>query len=93
MLAIRDLYNDREIHPMDKAAYWIEHVIRTKGAKHLRSPALQLNRFQLLLLDVVGFLALICIVSSLISFYILRKLWNLCCGKKVKHVKFQKKDN
>lgn len=78
---------------MDRATYWVEHVIRTKGAKHLRSPALEFNRAQLLLLDVIGFLALIFLVVTMILFYIARKLWNLCCGKKTKPTKPAKKNN
>lgn len=40
--------------PMENAMYWIEYVIRTKGAKHLKSAAINLNWFQYLCFDVVG---------------------------------------
>jgi glucuronosyltransferase len=33
---------DRLMKPLDSAIYWIEHVIRHKGAPHLRSAGLDL---------------------------------------------------
>lgn len=42
---IAHLFNDNLVHPMDEAMFWIEHVIRTKGAKHLESNAVNMNWF------------------------------------------------
>lgn len=44
---------------MDTAIYWIEYVIRHRGAKHLRYPAADLNFFQRYSLDVLAFLLLV----------------------------------
>lgn len=47
-----DLYRDRPEHPLEKAVYWVEYVLRHKGAKHLQSHAVHMNWFQLNSYDV-----------------------------------------
>lgn len=49
---IGDLFNDYMIHPMDEAIFWIEHVIRSKGAGYLKSKAVNLYWFQYYHLDI-----------------------------------------
>lgn len=51
---ISQLFRDNPVDPMENAMYWIEYVIRTKGAKHLKSAAIKLNWFQYLCFDVIG---------------------------------------
>lgn len=53
------LYRDRPVAPMDLAMYWIEYVLRYDGAKHMQSPAVHLNFFQIHSLDVIGFLIVV----------------------------------
>lgn len=66
---ISELFNDRPESAMDRATYWIEYVIRHKGAKHMQSPAVHLNIFQYHSLDVIGFLLLsVYIAWKLIKF-------------------------
>lgn len=50
------LNRDRPEHPLDKAAFWIEYVIRHNGAKHMQSPAVHLNLLQYYMVDVVSFI-------------------------------------
>ncbi|KAJ8954699.1 hypothetical protein NQ318_011392 [Aromia moschata] len=57
-----DILRDRPVKPLDLATYWIEYVIKHGGASHLRNASLDLNWFQLYLLDVVGVLALLVVV-------------------------------
>ena len=53
------IMKDRENKPIDTAMYWIEYVIRHKGAYHLPSrPAIELAWYQYFLLDVICFLTL-----------------------------------
>lgn len=49
---IAHLFNDNLVHPMDEAMFWIEYVIRSKGAKHLKSNAVNMSWFSYLLLDI-----------------------------------------
>ena len=48
------VYRHRPMTAPDKAAFWIDHVIK-HGAQHLRPPTLDLNFFQIYLLDIVAF--------------------------------------
>lgn len=51
------LFHDRPRTPMQEAVYWTEYVVRHRGARHMRSAALDLAWYQRLLLDVVALLA------------------------------------
>lgn len=48
------LFNDNLVHPMDEAIFWIEYVIRSKGAKHLKSKAVDMPLYSYLLLDILA---------------------------------------
>nr|XP_003415966.1 UDP-glucuronosyltransferase 2B4-like isoform X3 [Loxodonta africana] len=61
------IHHDQPVKPLDQAAFWIEFVMRHKGAKHLRPAALSLTWYQYHSLDVIGFLlACVAIVSFLV---------------------------
>ncbi|XP_049937986.1 UDP-glucosyltransferase 2-like [Schistocerca serialis cubense] len=57
---------------LDKAVWWLEYMIRHKGAPHLRSAALDLHWWQLLLLDVIGFILLVAVVAVTVVCFVLR---------------------
>ncbi|XP_016074601.1 PREDICTED: UDP-glucuronosyltransferase 2A1 isoform X5 [Miniopterus natalensis] len=59
------IHHDQPIKPLDRAVFWIEFVMRHKGAKHLRPAAHNLTWFQYHSLDVIGFL-LACAASAII---------------------------
>ncbi|KAL0818874.1 hypothetical protein ABMA28_008191 [Loxostege sticticalis] len=67
------LYHDRPITPGKELVYWIEFVVRTRGATHLRSPALLVPFYQKAYLDVVA-------VASIAMAAIGILLKNLCFG-------------
>lgn len=66
---ISRLFNDNLVHPMEEAMFWIEYVIRSKGAAHLKSNAANMSWFSYLLLDIliVPFVILIAIVYFMIK--------------------------
>lgn len=77
-LLLKDKYTQRAIemsvilkkhvvHPMDKAMYWIDYVIRHKGAKHLQSYGVYISLYKYLHLDLFApiFLALVVGLSAL----------------------------
>nr|QPA18404.1 UDP-gluconosyltransferase [Trialeurodes vaporariorum] len=66
------IFHDRSMSPMDTAIYWIEYVIRNKGAGHLRSAAVDLPFYQYLLLDVVIFIILCLSVMMYLVYYVLQ---------------------
>lgn len=66
-------FRDNPVHPMDEAMFWIEYVLRNNGAKHLKSPAIDMPLYQYLLLDVFFFLG-ICLILVLFTCYLFGKL-------------------
>ncbi|XP_035452792.2 UDP-glucosyltransferase 2-like [Spodoptera frugiperda] len=79
------LYHDRLTKPGPALVYWVEHVVRTRGAPHLRSPALHVPLYQRLYLDLLAI-----ILTTTFAFVLL--LRRLC--KKSNATKYdQKKTN
>ncbi|XP_043995943.1 UDP-glucuronosyltransferase 2C1-like [Gambusia affinis] len=50
------LHQDQPMPPMDQASFWIEYVIRHKGAPHLRTEAYRMPWYSYHCLDVLLFL-------------------------------------
>ncbi|MCQ7614240.1 UDP-glycosyltransferase family protein, partial [Salmonella enterica] len=50
------IQHEQPMKPLDRAVFWIEFVMRHKGAKHLRPLAHKLTWYQYYSLDVIGFL-------------------------------------
>ncbi|XP_067636127.1 UDP-glycosyltransferase UGT5-like isoform X1 [Eurosta solidaginis] len=82
------LYRDRPMTPRQTVVYWTEYVLRHNGAKHMQSPAVHMNRWQLMSLDVIGFL--LAILFAVVAVFVkICKL--LCCrDKKGKETKLSK---
>ncbi|XP_066430490.1 UDP-glucuronosyltransferase 2A1-like [Eleutherodactylus coqui] len=76
-LRISQIHHDQPVKPLDRAVFWIEFVMRHKGAKHLRPAAHDLTWYQYHLLDVIGFL----LVCLFIIIYIIMKIFSFCCRK------------
>ncbi|XP_031329001.1 UDP-glucuronosyltransferase 2B19-like isoform X2 [Photinus pyralis] len=73
---IRELLFDVPATGLEKAIWWIEYVIRHKGAAHLRSPAVDLPFYQYYLLDVIGLV----LAGVAVVLFIARKLFKLFFG-------------
>lgn len=74
--------------PVETAVYWIEYVMRHKGAPHLRSAGLDLPFISYHNLDVFGFM----LASVLIVVFGVK--WLLCCifcQKSIKSTKHPRK--
>ncbi|XP_074037450.1 UDP-glucosyltransferase 2 isoform X2 [Leptinotarsa decemlineata] len=74
------ILTDQPMKGVEKAVWWIEYVIRHKGAKHLRSPAADLSFFEYFLVDV----ALFFVFCALLLTYVVVKMirWCRCRSKK-----------
>ena len=81
MKKVSELYKDRPMSAMDTSIYWIEYVIRHKGASHLRSAAVHLPLYQYLLLDVIAFLLAVLFSVIFFIYYVLRKLFSFFTRK------------
>ncbi|XP_058448414.1 UDP-glycosyltransferase UGT5-like [Malaya genurostris] len=67
-----ELFRDNLVPPMEEAMFWIEYVIRHKGAKHLKSISVDLSWIQYLMLDVLAFFCLVIGFIVVLSCRILR---------------------
>jgi len=83
---VSDIFRDRPLEPRKTAVYWIEYVIRHRGAPHMRSAGLDLNWFQFYLLDVIAFVAAIVLAGILALLLAIR----LLMGSNKKHRKVKK---
>lgn len=67
---------------IDKAVYWVEYVIRHKGAHHLRSPAVDLKWYQFYLLDIAAFVMIIILICYFIIRYTMKLMYTLIVKQK-----------
>nr|XP_020855453.1 LOW QUALITY PROTEIN: UDP-glucuronosyltransferase 2B17-like [Phascolarctos cinereus] len=81
------IHHDQPVKPLDRAVFWIEFVMRHKGAKHLRPAAHDLTWYQYHSLDVIGFL-LACVTTVV---FIVIKSCLFCFRKLGKKGKKQKR--
>ena len=63
---------------LEEAVYWVEYVIKFRGAPFLRSSGVDLPWYQFWLIDVVAFLLITSTVVILIAMYVIR---GICCKK------------
>ncbi|KAM6150526.1 UDP-glucuronosyltransferase 2B31-like isoform 5-T5 [Erethizon dorsatum] len=82
------IHHDQPVKPLDRAVFWIEFVMRHRGAKHLRVAAHDLSWFQYHSLDVIGFL-LACAATVI---FIITKCCLFCCQKFAKTGKKKKRE-
>ncbi|KAJ2952617.1 hypothetical protein O0L34_g6942 [Tuta absoluta] len=79
------IFHDRPITPAQELVHWVNHVIKTKGAPHLRSMALMTPWWQKLYLDLLALVIIVILV-------IVKIIKAFCCRKK-KTVSSKKKNN
>lgn len=60
-------FKDRPLSAMDTAMYWIEYVIRHKGANYMKTPAKDLTWVAYNMLDVYAFIIAIFIVTLYVT--------------------------
>ncbi|XP_008071635.1 UDP-glucuronosyltransferase 2B4-like isoform X3 [Carlito syrichta] len=82
------IHHDQPAKPLDRAVFWIEFVMRHKGAKHLRAAVHDLTWFQYHSLDVIGFL-LACVAAVIFT---ITKCCLFCFRKFAKTRKKGKRD-
>lgn len=73
---LSDLHHDQPLSPMDTAIFWIEYVIRNKGAAHLKSAGFSLPWYSYFCLDVAIFIMAILGAFVWLSVFFCRIL---CC--------------
>lgn len=81
MKEISSISKDNLVDPMDEALFWIEYVIRHRGAKHLKSNAIHMSWFSYLLLDVLLVNVVALSLGTFLLVWIIRKC--VCRDKNV----------
>ncbi|XP_035853021.1 UDP-glucuronosyltransferase 2A2-like [Sander lucioperca] len=86
MKALSNLQRDQPMKPLDRAMFWIEFVMRHKGAAHLRTESYKMSVIQYHSIDVVVFLlAVILLVFTVFVSavkFLLRKMFSRSKVKK-----------
>ncbi|KAL7838072.1 hypothetical protein AOLI_G00264760 [Acnodon oligacanthus] len=81
IMRLSRIHHDQPMKPLDQAVFWIEFVMRNKGAKHLRVAAHDLTWYQYHCLDVAAFLLSI---VALVTFLFVKScawLFRKCCRR------------
>lgn len=63
------LLADQPLDSLERAAWWIEYIIRHEGTRHLRAP--RLSWFQYLILDVTVTVAVLATIATLVVFHLI----------------------
>ncbi|XP_047990999.1 UDP-glucosyltransferase 2-like [Leguminivora glycinivorella] len=72
---LSQIYHDRPVSPGAELVHWVEHVVRTRGAPHLRSPALMLPWYQKMYLDLAVLILVILYVIKVVMKLLFRKVF------------------
>ncbi|XP_033182049.1 UDP-glucuronosyltransferase 2B17-like isoform X1 [Anabas testudineus] len=85
MKTLSNLHRDQPMKPMDRAMFWIEFVMRHKGAPHLRTESYKMSMIQYYSIDVVAFLLTVVLLVFAVFIFVVRFLCRrVFCRSKVK---------
>ncbi|XP_059205945.1 UDP-glucuronosyltransferase 2C1-like [Centropristis striata] len=84
MQRLSRLHRDQPIKPLDNALFWIEFVMRHKGAAHLKAESYRMPWYSYHSVDVFLFLAGVFILMLFTTFIFMRCLYTAVCKHKVK---------
>ncbi|XP_042343834.1 LOW QUALITY PROTEIN: UDP-glucuronosyltransferase 2C1-like [Plectropomus leopardus] len=85
MQRLSRLHRDQPITPLENALFWLEFVMRQKGAAHLKAASYKMPWYSYHSVDVVLFLAGAVLLVLFIIFVFMRCLFTTFCKRKVKH--------
>jgi glucuronosyltransferase len=67
-------FRDQPERPIDRAAWWVEWVLRNPDADHLKSPTLALGTFRSNLYDIQLFVVLLLVISVFFARKFIKKV-------------------
>ncbi|KAH8273603.1 hypothetical protein KR018_003145, partial [Drosophila ironensis] len=79
--AFSALYRDRPLSARETFVYWVEYVIRHRGAPHLQSPVVHMSFIAANNLDIYAIL----VCALLVICFIVKRLFRKLVGSKPKH--------
>ncbi|KAI4472694.1 hypothetical protein M0802_016569, partial [Mischocyttarus mexicanus] len=74
MLKLKNLINDKPVDTMENVIWWIEYVIRHKGAHHLRCSIVDEPWYQRYDTDVIALLSVLLLIAAVLCLYIAYKV-------------------
>ncbi|XP_058485403.1 UDP-glucuronosyltransferase 2A2-like [Solea solea] len=84
MQRLSSLHRDQPMKPLDSAIFWIEFVMRHKGAAHLRTESYRMPWYSYHSVDVILFLVTVALVILLLFSGLVRFCFRLCVKRKIK---------
>ncbi|KAJ8030026.1 UDP-glucuronosyltransferase 1-2 [Holothuria leucospilota] len=78
-----DIHHDLPMTPLERAVYWIEHVMKF-GDQHLRPRSADMSFIELYMIDVAVFLLFVLFIVLYIDFLVLKICYKCCCTPKSK---------
>ncbi|XP_050930851.1 UDP-glucuronosyltransferase 2A2 [Lates calcarifer] len=81
MKRLSNLQRDQPMKPIDRAMFWIEFVMRHKGAPHLRTESYKMSTIQYYSIDVIAFLLAITLLVLAVFISTVRFLWRRVFSK------------
>ncbi|XP_029365924.1 UDP-glucuronosyltransferase 2A2-like [Echeneis naucrates] len=75
MKALSRLQRDQPMKPLDLAIFWIEYVMRHKGAPHLRTESYKMSNIQYYCIDVAAFLLAVILLIFTVFISAMKFLW------------------
>ncbi|KAI1889518.1 hypothetical protein AGOR_G00163700 [Albula goreensis] len=86
MQRLSRLHRDQPMKPLDRALFWIEFVMRNKGAAHLRTESYRMPWYSYHSVDIIGVLLAAVLLIILIIIAVIRYLCcRVCFKRKLKH--------
>ncbi|XP_067236177.1 UDP-glucuronosyltransferase 2C1-like isoform X1 [Chanodichthys erythropterus] len=74
MQRLSRLHHDQPMKPLDRAVFWIEFVMRNRGAPHLRAQSFRMSWIEYHCIDVIFTLLMIFVLSCFVIFSIIKYL-------------------
>ncbi|XP_064072838.1 UDP-glycosyltransferase UGT5-like [Vanessa tameamea] len=87
---ISQAFKDRPMTALDSAMFWIEYVIRNKGADYMKNPARNMSWVAYTMIDVYASILIFLIIIIATSVKVTRSILNVLCVHKTQ-VKNKKK--
>lgn len=81
MKALSRVHRDTPLKPLDTAVFWIEYVMRHKGAKHLRTESYKLSFIEYHCIDVIVVLLTAASLLIVSLFIVMKLLWRCIVSK------------
>uniref|UniRef100_A0A673JL00 UDP-glucuronosyltransferase n=1 Tax=Sinocyclocheilus rhinocerous TaxID=307959 RepID=A0A673JL00_9TELE len=85
MQRLSKLHHDQPMKPLDRAVFWIEFVMRNRGAPHLRTQSFRMSWIEYYSIDVVLTLMVTLLIFAFVIAYIIIYVCVVLFRKKVKH--------